>query len=364
MVSQFQYILWFEECSRSALPLVGGKNANLGEMVNAGIRVPPGFAVTSEAFQLYMDEASLWDRVREALSGVPEGDIKAVSRAGNSIRQAILSTPIPVRIRKEVLSAYTSLCDKCSKSDLPVAVRSSATAEDLEDASFAGQQDTYLWVWGGDEVVKATHKCWASLFTDRAITYRMKAGFPQDGVLISVVLISVGIQKMVNSRSAGVMFTLDPVTGDRSKITIDANWGFGESIVQGMVSPDNFVVGKRSLSIKQSIIGQKDQMFVANGCGTIVEAVPSEQQVVPCVSVNEVIEIAKMGIRIETHYGAPQDIEWAIDKDLPFPENIFSTQSRPVTAAGKKTFNKEILKEEGKSDTDHIIDLMLKGFSR
>ena len=131
-----------------------------------------------------------------------------------------------------------------------------------------------------------------------------------------------------------------------------------------MVSPDSFVLGKRSLSIKQSIIGQKDQMFVANGCGTIVEAVPSDQQVAPCASVNEVIEIAKMGIRIEAHYGAPQDIEWAIDKDLPFPENIFSTQSRPVTAAGKTKFDKEILKEEGKSDTDHIIDLMLKGFGR
>lgn len=359
MASQFQYILWFEECSRSALLQVGGKNANLGEMVNAGIRVPPGFAVTSGAFQLYMDEANLWERVREALSDIPPDDIKAVSRAGNAIRQAILSTPVPDKIAVEIVSAYTSLCDKCGKADLPVAVRSSATAEDLEDASFAGQQDTYLWIWGGDQVVKSTHHCWASLFTDRAITYRMKAAFPQDGVLISV-----GIQKMVNSRSAGVMFTLDPVTGDRTKITIDANWGFGESIVQGMVSPDSFVVGKKSLSIKQSIIGQKDQMFVANGCGTIVEAVPSDQQVVPCVSVDELIEIARMGMLIETHYQAPQDIEWAIDKDLPFPENIFSTQARPVTAAGKKEFSKEVIKEEGKSDTDHIIDLMLKGFSR
>jgi pyruvate,water dikinase len=207
--------------------------------------------------------------------------------------------------------------------------------------------------------VTATHQCWASLFTNRAITYRMKIGFPQDGVLISV-----GIQKMVDSRSAGVMFTLDPVTGDRARITIDANWGFGESIVQGMVSPDSFVVGKKSLSVKQSIIGQKDQMFVANGCGTIVEKVPADQQVIPCISVGEVIEIAKMGVRIEEHYGSPQDIEWAIDRDLPFPENIFSTQSRPVTAAGKRNFGKEVMKEAGKSDTDHIIDLMLKGFGR
>jgi pyruvate, water dikinase len=359
MASQFQYILWFEECNKSALPLVGGKNANLGEMVNAGISVPPGFAVTSKAFEQYMDEATLWNQVRDTLSDVSADDIKAVSKAGSAIRQAILSTPIPNEIQREIIAAYTSLCEKCDVTDLPVAVRSSATAEDLQDASFAGQQDTYLWIWGNDEVVKATHECWASLFTDRAITYRMRVGFPQDGVLISV-----GIQKMVNSRSAGVMFTLDPVTGDRSKITIEASWGFGESIVQGMVSPDNFIIEKKSLSIKQSIIGQKDQQFVAKGCGTVVEPVLSEQQVIPCVSVAEVIEIAKMGMLIEKHYGAPQDIEWAIDRDLPFPENTFSTQSRPVTAAGKSDFKNGILKEKGQSDTDHIIDLMLKGFSK
>ena len=359
MASQFKYILWFEECNKSALPLVGGKNANLGELVNAGIRVPPGFAVTSKAFQQYMDEAMLWDQVNGLLSGVSADDIKAVFRAGASIRESILSTPIPDEMQKEIIAAYLSLCDKCNMADLPVAVRSSATAEDLEDASFAGQQDTYLWIWGNDEVVKATHECWASLFTDRAIIYRMRAGFPQDGVLISV-----GIQKMVNSRSAGVMFTLDPVTDDRSKIIIDASWGFGESIVQGLVSPDNFIINKNSLSIKQSIIGQKDKKFVADGCGTIVEPVPSDQQVIPCINVAEVIEIAKMGMRIEKHYGSPQDIEWAIDEDLPFPENTFSTQSRPVTAAGKKDFGEKVLKEEDKSDTDHIIDLMLKGFSR
>jgi len=306
-----------------------------------------------------MEGAGLWDLVRERVAGVPPDDFKAVSRAGTSIREAILSTPIPDDIRAEILSAYGALCERCGSSDLPVAVRSSATAEDLAEASFAGQQDTYLWIWGNDEVVTATHECWASLFTDRAIVYRMKAGFPQEGVYISV-----GIQKMVNSRSAGVMFTVDPITGDRSRITIDANWGFGESIVQGMVSPDSFILAKRPLSIKQSIIGQKDQMFVANGCGTAVKAVPPDQQAIPCVNVSEVIELAKMGIRIEAHYGSPQDIEWAIDRDLPFPENIFSTQARPVTAAGKTHFNEGVLKASGKSDADHIIDLMLKGFKR
>jgi len=359
MGSGFKYILWFEECSKDALPLVGGKNANLGEMVNAGIRVSPGFALTVKAFQQYMETLRLWPLVRDTLSGLSPDDIKAVSKAGSEIRRAILSTPIPDEIQEEIIVAYGSLCDKCGVTELPVAVRSSATAEDLEDSSFAGQQDTYLWIWDNDEVIKAAHQCWASLFTDRAITYRMRVGFPQDGVLISV-----GIQKMVNSRSAGVMFTLDPVTGDRSKITIDANWGFGESIVQGMVSPDNFVIGKESLSIKQSIIGEKTQQIVARECGTGVEDVPPDKQVTPCLTVTEVIEVAKMGIQIEEHYGSPQDIEWAIDRDLPFPENVFSTQSRPVTAAGKSDFGKKVIKEKEKSDTDHIIDLMLKGFAK
>lgn len=359
MTNPFQFILWFEECNRDTFPLVGGKNANLGEMLNAGIRVPPGFAVLSKAFQYYMDKEGLWKIVMDSLSDTSSDNIKAISKAGDLIREKILSTPIPEKVRDEILTAYGSLCTRCDVPDLPVAVRSSATAEDLEEASFAGQQDTFLWIRGEEEVIKATHKCWASLFTDRAITYRMKVGFPQDKVLISV-----GIQKMVNSRSAGVMFTIDPVTGDKSKITIDANWGFGESIVQGMVSPDNFIVIKDSLEIIRSLIGQKAQQVVANECGTMVKSVLPEQQAIPCLTVAEVIELAKIGMRIEEHYGSPQDIEWAIDKDLPFPENTFTTQSRPVTAAGKRSFDKKFIKEKEKSDTNHLIDLMLKGFSK
>ncbi len=359
MNTAFKYILWFDECDRSSLPLVGGKNANLGEMLKSGIRVPPGFAVTSEAFKIFMDRGGLWEKVRKETSDISINDIKAVSRAGNSIRTSIMSAEIPEDIANEIKTAYSMLCERCNRENLPVAVRSSATAEDLEEASFAGQQDTYLWIRGEEELIKATQRCWASLFTDRAITYRMKIGFPQDKVLISV-----GVQKMVNSRSAGVMFTLDPVIGDKSKITIDANWGFGESIVQGMVSPDNFLVKKDTLEIERSIIGEKTKQVVAKESGTEVESVPQEKHIIPCLSVAEVIEIAKMGKQIEEHYGAPQDIEWAIDDDIPFPENVFATQARPVTAAGKRDFKKEILKQDGKSDTDHIIDLMLNGFKK
>lgn len=359
MGSPFRYILWFDECDRNSVSLVGGKNANLGEMLKSGIRVPPGFAITSRAFKTYMDKENLWEVVKKETEDISIDDIKAVSRAGNNIRTSIMSKNIPDDMQDEITTAYYKLCEICNVENLPVAVRSSATAEDLEDASFAGQQDTYLWIKGEEELLKATLRCWASLFTDRAITYRMKTGFPQDKVLISV-----GVQKMVNSRSAGVMFTIDPVTGDKSKITINANWGFGESIVQGMVSPDSFLVQKETFEIISSIIGEKTKQVVAKECGTEVESVPEEKRIIPCLSVAEVIEIAKMGKQIEEHYGAPQDIEWAIDNDLPFPENIFSTQVRPVTAAGKREFKKEILKENGKSDTDHLIDLMLKGFKK
>jgi pyruvate,water dikinase len=357
MENPYQFILWFEECNKNSLPLVGGKNANLGEMVGAGLRVPPGFALTSQAYQLYMDTEGLWDMVLDALSQRTSDGLKATSQAGSIIRQKILSTPIPAEIEEKLVTAYGLLCDRCDAPNLPVAVRSSATAEDLAEASFAGQQDSFLWVRGTPAVVKATLICWASLFTDRAIIYRNKMGFPQDRGLISV-----GIQKMVNAKCAGVMFTLDPVTGNNSKITIDANWGFGESIVQGMVCPDSFTVHKNSLEIEKRIIGQKDQCVVAKDCGTEVECVPIEQQEVPCLTEEELIEIAKMGLRIEKHYGSPQDIEWAIDKDLPFPKNTFTTQSRPVTAAGKKSFDRKLEKEDKKSETDHIIDLMLKGF--
>jgi len=332
MAAPYQFILWFEECDKNALPLVGGKNANLGEMVCAGVRVPPGFALTSKAFQLYMESEHLWETVVDKLSDIAADDIAEVAEAGSLIRQKICSRPMPEVIQSEVVAAYNSLCDQCGISDLPVAVRSSATAEDLSEASFAGQQDTFLWMRGVPAVVRATLDCWASLFTDRAIVYRARVGFPQDEVLISV-----GIQKMVNAKCAGVMFTIDPVTGNRSRITIDANWGFGESIVQGMVCPDSFTVLKDPLEIERCNLGQKDQCVVAQECGTAVVCVPLEQQNNLCLTEAEVIELARMGIQIEAHYGTPQDIEWAIDKDLPFPQNAFATQARPVTAAGQKT---------------------------
>jgi phosphoenolpyruvate synthase (EC 2.7.9.2) len=217
--------------------------------------------------------------------------------------------------------------------DVYVAVRSSATAEDLPGASFAGQQETYLNVRGEEEVLESVRKCWSSLFTPRAIFYRTEKGFRHEKVLISVA-----IQKMVNSRSAGVMFTLHPVTGDRNIIVIESVWGLGEAIVSGAVSPDHFEVDKNTLKIVVKNIVKKEVEYVRDPkTGKTVHAkVPPERQEAPSLTDEEVMELAKIAKRIEQHYGTPQDIEFAVDRDLPFPQNLFIVQSRPETVWSMK----------------------------
>ena len=355
---EMKYILWFEDCSLDSFPLVGGKNANLGAMMQAGIRVPPGFAVTAEAYKTFILKRGIWEEIQLLLANFDPQDIAALEETGAAIRHLFTSTEPPQALADEICACYQALSERCDVQDVPVAVRSSATAEDLPGASFAGQQDSYLWVRGIDAVVESTMKCWASLFTDRAISYRAKMGFPA-----ARVKISVGIQKMVNARTAGIMFTVDPVTGDQSKIVIEANWGLGESIVQGMIAPDRFFVDKDTLDIGKEI-GIKTRKVVPTEGGTTLEAVRPGEWHIPCLTREEVVELAKLGRTVESHYASPQDTEWAIDYDLIFPENIFMLQSRPVTVMGPKIAD-EYIKEEGKSTTDHIIDLMLKkGFRR
>jgi pyruvate,water dikinase len=355
---EMKYILWFEDCDPASFSLVGGKNANLGVMIQAGIRVPPGFAVTTEAYKTFILSRGIWEEIRLLLANLDPQDIATLGETGAAIRRLITSAEAPKALMDEIRASYEALSERCGMEDVPVAVRSSATAEDLPGASFAGQQDSFLWVRGADPVVESTLKCWGSLFTDRAIAYRAKMGFPA-----AKVKISVGIQKMVNARTAGIMFTVDPVTGNRSKIVIEANWGLGESIVQGMIAPDRYVVDKDTLDIGKEI-GVKTRKVVPVESGTTLEVVPPGERHIPCLTREEVQELAELAKAVENHYGSPQDTEWAIDYDLAFPENIFMLQSRPVTVMGPKIAD-EYIKEEDKSTTDHIIDLMLKkGFGR
>ena len=322
-------ILWFNELSKDDVPLVGGKNANLGEMINAGIPVPPGFAVTAYAYKRFINETGIRDKIYDIIrETVKERRPEEYEEASKKIRSLIENTSMPHDIEEEIRKSYRELSRRMGKIAEFVAVRSSATAEDLPGASFAGQQETYLNVRGEDNVVKMVQRCWSSLFTPRAIFYREEKGFKHEKVLISVA-----VQKMVNAKAAGVMFTLHPVTGERDKIVIEGNWGLGEAVVSGSVTPDEWVVDKNTLEILEKRIVEKDIEYIRdyNTGKTIHSKVPPERRRIPCLTEEEVKELAKLAIKIEKHYNYPQDIEWAIDKDLPFPQNVFILQSRPET---------------------------------
>jgi len=351
------YVLLFEECDESSLPLVGGKNMSLGRMITADIPVPPGFAITTGAYEEFLTKGGIKKEIQGILAEVDTEDVSTVEESGKAVRKLVRSAAVPQDVEQAIKGAYEDLCERCNLAGMPVAVRSSATAEDLPGASFAGQQETYLWVMGPNEVVEATRNCWASLFTDRAITYRLKMGFPHEQVLISV-----GVQKMVNARAAGVMFTLNPLTGDRSRILIDANWGLGESVVKGEVTPDNYLVDKVTFNIGRRTISPKTVEYVVDrDTGKVIQSeVPSERQQEPCLNDEEVLELTRLGKVIEKYYdGQPQDIEWAVDQDLSFPQNILILQSRPETVwSGKE---RKPIVEPGKSVLDAILDTTMKG---
>ncbi len=339
-----KYLLNFREVDQRSIPLVGGKNASLGEMIKAGIRVPPGFAVTTDTYLSFVNESGIKDKILDILSGVDSDDVDSLNKAGAEVQNLIGDASISDQVKNAIVAAYSHLCEKCSVEMVPVAVRSSATAEDLPTASFAGQQDTYLWVKGSDQVIENIQSCWASLFTPRAISYRIKNNFPHDKVLISV-----GVQKMVDSKAAGVMFTLNPTDGDPSKVVIEGSWGLGETVVSGSVNPDKFVIDKVLTEINERAISTKHIECVYNvEKGELVHAdVDPKKQCACCLEDQEIKELVRMAKRIEAHYGCPQDIEWAIDRKLPFPENMFIVQSRPETVWSQRGAEPRIGKKTG-----------------
>ncbi len=329
-------VLWFEKLRKTDIPSVGGKNANLGEMTSAGIPVPPGFAITAYAYKKFIEETNIAAKIYEIIDETvtDKNDPAQYEVASKKIRELIESTPMPKEIETAVKNAYEEMNRKLDIKETFVAVRSSATAEDLADASFAGQQETFLNIRGVKGVLQNTVKCWSSLFTPRAIFYRNEKGFAHEKVFISV-----GVQKMVNSRAAGVIFTLNPVTGDTSQIVIEGNYGLGEAVVSGSVTPDDFVVDKASMKITERRLAKKTVQYIRDlkTGHTVHEEVPEEKQQLPCVTDEEVIRLAELAKRIEKHYGKPQDIEWAIDRDIASaPQNTFIVQSRPETVWSMK----------------------------
>jgi pyruvate,water dikinase len=328
-------VLWFESLRKTDIPSVGGKNANLGEMTSAGIPVPPGFAITAFSYKRFIEETGIASKIYEIIKETVTNpnDPKQFEIASKKIRGLVEATPMPKDIENAARSAYAEMCKRIGVNDVFVAVRSSATAEDLADASFAGQQETFLNIRGPDEVIEATVKCWSSLFTPRAIFYRTEKGFAHEKVFISV-----GVQKMVNSRAAGVIFTINPVTGDGNQIVIEGNYGLGEAVVSGAVTPDDFVVDKKALKITDRRLAKKTIQYIRdpNTGKTVHVEVPVDKQEQPCISDDEILRLAEMAKRIEQHYGKAQDIEWAIDRDLAFPGNLFIVQSRPETVWSQK----------------------------
>jgi pyruvate, water dikinase len=326
-----RYTLNFANISHADFARVGGKCASLGEMTQAGVAVPPGFAVTTDAYQAMLDHHEMKAEIDRHLTGVDPFDFDQIDRAAQAIRIRIRSHKLPVEVEAAIRTAYATMEAEMGP-ETPVAVRSSATAEDLPDASFAGQQDTYLWVKGADAVVEKVRDCWASLYTTRAVSYREKNRIPSD------VLMSVGVQKMVNARAAGVAMTIDPINGDRTKIVIDASWGLGEMVVSGVVTPDNFTVEKVLETIIARKISDKHVELVGDPvAGEAVEReVPADRRTAQCLSDAEVISVARLAKHLEKQNKCPQDVEWAIDADLPEGENLLALQSRPETIWSQK----------------------------
>ncbi|MDR2240544.1 MAG: phenylphosphate synthase subunit beta [Zoogloeaceae bacterium] len=326
-------VCWFEEVRKEDVALVGGKCSSLGELIRAGVRVPPGFALTTHGFARFMRDAGVSGEIPGMLGGVPHDDLGRLEDVSQAIRAMIEEHPFAWELEDAIAEYYRRLSVRCMVPAVPVAVRSSATAEDLPGASFAGQQDTYLWIRGVDDLLHHARRCISSLFTARAISYRIKMGFPHEDVALSV-----GFQKMANSYAAGVMFTLNPGNGDRSVIAIDSNFGFGESVVSGEVTPDHFVVNKVTLDILERTICNKEITYTVDlkTQKSVKIETPFERQDTQSIIDEEIIELARMGKAIEKHYGRQMDIEWAVDKDLPAGGNIFILQARPETVWSEK----------------------------
>ncbi len=338
----YKYVKFFEELSIKDIPQVGGKNASLGEMYHylapKGVNLPNGFATTSNAYRHFLRETGISDKIAAILQGLDVGNVNDLKKRGAEIRSIIINTKFPKDLEEEIVKGYKQLSQICGEKNIVVAVRSSATAEDLPNASFAGQQETYLNIKGEKKVLKATKKCIASLFTDRAIVYRVENKFDHMSVALSV-----GIQQMVAVRSeaAGIMFTIDTETGFRNAVIITSIYGLGENIVQGRVSPDEFTVFKPTLAILKKKVGaKKERMIPIMGSRTKNVAVSKADQERFSITDEQVITLAKWGMAIEEHYGHPMDMEWALDENN---GKLYIVQARAETVASR--FNHNIIEE-------------------
>lgn len=314
------YLAWFDEIPDGELALkAGGKGASLCRLTRGKLPVPPGFIVTSDAFNFFMEEHGFFDRIAKTLEGIDVDNNQQLTEVAQDIRGMIVGAKICAELDEAIRSYYVKLGNSASS---PVAVRSSGTTEDLDDASFAGQQETYLYVTGEDTISHYIKMCWASLYNDRAIFYRKHKGFDECGISIAAV-----VQRMVAAEKSGVMFTANPVMGSRDECMIEGSWGLGEAIVSGIVTPDNYVLGKDG-SIKDIFVSEKETMIVRSNDGSGVEEieVPEDKKNLQVLNEDELKGLVDLACRVERYFGKPQDLEWAIEKG-----ELFLLQSRPIT---------------------------------
>lgn len=335
-------IVWLSDISKKDIPLAGGKGANLGELVRNNFPVPPAFVVSAEAYFDFVKSTGIVGRIIKTIDAINVESSSELEKETRKIRELIASTPMGSGLETEIKKAYAGMGGKkagaAGSGDACVAVRSSATAEDLPEASFAGQQETYLNVVGREDVVDAVKKCWASLFTARATYYRRRNNFSTANVGIAVI-----VQKMVNSDVSGVMFTADP-NGDRTKIVIEAGYGLGEAVVSGSITPDQYVVGKETGSIAGKKLSVQEWLITRAGRGTKRVDVPASKKSMQKLTDAKIVELAKIGKRIEEHYRSPQDIEWALEGQA-----LYIVQSRPITTLNKGNVQKETISTASKA---------------
>lgn len=333
-------IFWFEELGQEHNDIVGKKCANLGVMTQMGMPVPPGFAISIDVYKRFIKKTGAYEEISHYIHGLGKlkhiGQFEEVSRTISTI---IESKEMPKNIKGDISSYYQALCSHVGSVDVPVSVRSSGPV------SRPGMFGTYLNVRGDEELLDKVKRVWSSAFSTRAIAYRVNKGIPVDGDMLGVA-----VQKLVDACCAGIGFTIDPVTGDPSKIIIEANWGLGESVVSGAAAVDRFIVDKETLKIRDRTIGNKTVRIASKDGGIVSEEVPPDMQSIPCIDDPGVKEIAKLAKILEDRLGQPQDLEWSIDSILPFPESVFLLQTRPAKIAVQKS----------RSATDHIIDAMVK----
>jgi pyruvate,water dikinase len=350
MQARQSFIRWFPELSLADRPVVGGKSASLGELTRAEVPVPPGFVVTTAAFEEFLASTDPRGEIRAEIAALDAHDPVRVTRVSERIRERLLAAPVPRQIASSISENYRKLSK--NGGGCPAAVRSSATCEDSATASFAGLQDTYLWILGEEELIGRVRACWASLYNSESITYRLRLGLPEEQLAMGVV-----VQQMIDALCAGVMFTRSPTTGDKSVIVIEGSWGLGSCIVSGEVTPDRFVVNKVTGEIVSRNVSEKRMEHVPDrsGGGVRERVVDAERRSTACLADPVIGRLWQIARRVEQHYGNPQDIEWAVPRDSAVPA-VYLLQSRPETVwTGRE---KPPAAKPAEKAFDHVIALM------